>query len=191
MGRAVPCMQSFQPLQGCIQICPEHFIIEIKSPTACAEHMSLFGNIFVCTGLDMRFFVLLKCVCHMAAGWPHSYLFSVWREWGPVPVAQEGCMQNISLHWLWGESCWSWGPAPYWSQSCSVPSLCEHSVVPSSACVSCVFISTPIPASYSVGGHLEIKATGSGSSVRWEEVSCAHQSPHHFKKQCRPGFYII
>lgn len=49
---------------------------KVKSPRACAGHISLFGNIFLCScsGLDQYFFVLLNHLS-LAPGQPPWYIY--------------------------------------------------------------------------------------------------------------------
>lgn len=105
---------------------------------SCSGHVSLLGNLFPCSRLDVYFFVLPKHVHQMASGQPPAVSVSCRKR-----ARSFGCSISHLPMSAAGWDTLAMGDWHHWSWSCSVSSLYESSIVPSSACVSCVFLGDP------------------------------------------------
>ena len=132
---------NFWPLHGHRRMCPGlEFVLTKRWRTlmSYSGHISLLGNVFPCSRLDVYFLVLSKHVHQRASGQPPAVSVSCRRR-----ARSFGC--SIS-HLPVSAAGWdplAMGDWHHWSWSCSVSSLYESSIVPSSAYVSRVFLGDP------------------------------------------------
>lgn len=93
---------------------------------ACAELITSRGNIFSYFRLHVRFFDVLKSVCHTAPGQPRYYMHSWWEGIGSLSHSLRRMHGDHPQHQLQDEICWPGGTRTHrWSWSCSVSPLWE------------------------------------------------------------------
>lgn len=94
--KAIACAQIFNthwsPMNG--PWASSMFYQEIKSLTSCTGLVALYGNVFPGFRFKVYSFVLLKCVCHMAAGQTYDHIYPLQsRSGGSSDVEQEEHVQ--------------------------------------------------------------------------------------------------
>lgn len=117
------------PTQPLHSLCQVHHLVW--------EYLSLFQ------GQRVLFCLCLKYVQNTAPVQPHCYICPL-RKWDRVPstAVWEGCaVANFPASPTGRETSWWWGTDTHsWSWSYSLSSLCEFSIVASSAWQHCVFL---------------------------------------------------